>query len=90
VEVLDPQHLALQAPDLAQVDHDADRQHEQDHPVEGGVRAEGVLERREQGHTGHPIRARNPSIQTRTRWGWLMRGSVRESCDAARSIAHPT
>ena len=49
LELLDPQHLALQAPDLAQVDGDAHREHEEDHAVECGVGDEGVLELRHQG-----------------------------------------
>ena len=49
LEFLDPQHLALQPPHLAQIDCDADREDEEDHAVECGVGDEGVLELRDQG-----------------------------------------
>ncbi|GAB1459987.1 hypothetical protein MASR2M50_17610 [Thauera sp.] len=49
LELLDPEHLALEAPDLAQVDRDADREHEEDHAVECGVGDERMLELRHQG-----------------------------------------
>lgn len=62
-EAFDPQDLALQTPHLAQIHHDADREHEQDDAVESRVGDEGVLElrhehrreNRDQGEKdGHP------------------------------------